>query len=313
MVIKMQKIPSFMKEQNLYKVNLDFTGKREMTDCHEKVEFHNNSTLRIWYNDISVNYDMHWHHAMEIIIPVENHYDVTINQQNFHLQPEEILFIPPRELHSIQAPERGARFVYLFDISFLSKLNGYAGIMSMLTHPLYITKESYPALYREILQSFEVMKNDYFMNQEYSDFMVYSHFLKLCAILGQHHIQQLSLPDSSQTGKKREYVAKFLSIIEYIDAHYAENLSLEMIADASGFSKYHFSRLFKQYTGFTFCDYLNYRRIKQAEELLTKQDYSITEVAIRSGFTSISTFNRLFKQLKGCSPSEYRSKNDFEL
>ncbi len=309
----MPKIPSFLNEHDIYKVNLDYTGDRQMTDSLENVEFHNNSTLRIWYNDIPECYDMHWHHAMEIIIPVENYYGVTINQQAFHINPEEILFIPPRELHSIHAPEQGARFVYLFDISFLSKLNGYAGIMSMLTHPLYITKENYPALYREILQIFEAMKNEYFLNHEYSDFLVYSHFLKLCAILGQHHIQQLALPDSSQTGKKREYVAKFLSIIEYIDMHYAENLSLEMIADASGFSKYHFSRLFKQYTGFTFCDYLNYRRIKQAEELLTQQDYPITEVAIRSGFTSISTFNRLFKQLKGCSPSEYRSKNDFEL
>ena len=309
----MRKVPSSIKEKDLYKVNLDFTGQRQMTDSLENVEFHNNSTLRIWYNDIPACYDMHWHNAMEIIIPIENYYEVTVKHQTYHINPEEIIMIPPRELHSIQAPAQGARFVYLFDISFLSMLNGYNGIMSMLTHPIYITKESCPALYREILQAFEAMKNDYFANHEYSDFLIYSHFFRLCALLCQNHIQQLSLPAESQTGKKREYVNKFLNIIEYIDLHYAENLNLETIADASGFSKFHFSRLFKQYTGFTFCDYLNYRRIKQAEELLTKQDYPITEVALRSGFTSISTFNRLFKQMKGCSPSEYRSKNDYEL
>ena len=91
---------------------------------------------------------------------------MTVKHQTYHINPEEIIMIPPRELHSIQAPAQGARFVYLFDISFLSMLNGYNGIMSMLTHPIYITKESCPALYREILQAFEAMKNDYFANHE---------------------------------------------------------------------------------------------------------------------------------------------------
>lgn len=94
----------------------------------------------------------------------------------------------------------------------------------------------------------------------------------------------------------------------YIDTHYTENLDLETVAKSVGFSKYHFSRLFKQYTNFTFGDYLCYRRIKAAEELLANPDLSITEVAIQAGFPSISTFNRLFKQHKNCTPSEYRSK-----
>ena len=97
--------------------------------------------------------------------------------------------------------------------------------------------------------------------------------------------------------------------MDYIDEHYMEDLNLEDIAESIGFSKFHFSRLFKQYTNFTFCDYLCYRRIKVAEELLAMPDLSITEVALQAGFPSISTFNRLFKQHKNCTPSEYRSKN----
>lgn len=304
----MRKIPQTLKPKDLYNVNLDYTGIRKMTDSLETIEFHNNSTLRIWYNDINESYDMHWHNAMEIIIPLENYYDAIVNQQTFHIMPDEILIIPPRELHSIIAPSHGTRFVFLIDISFLSQVNGYNSVMSLLTHPLYLTKETHPTLYHEILPFFVDMKNDYFANHEYSDFLIYSHLLKLFATLGKNHIQQLNFDNNSQNNKKREYIRKFLTIIEFIDTHYADNLSLEAIADASGFSKYHFSRLFKQYTGFTFCDYLNYRRIKEAELLLTQQECSITEVALQAGFTSISTFNRLFKQMKGCSPSEYRSK-----
>ena len=53
--------------------------------------------------------------------------------------------------------------------------------------------------------------------------------------------------------------------------------------------------------------------IKVAEELLEQSGISITEVAMKAGFPSISTFNRLFKQAKGCSPSEYREKNHSHL
>ena len=87
------------------------------------------------------------------------------------------------------------------------------------------------------------------------------------------------------------------------------------MASYAGFSKFHFSRLFKQYTKDTFTDYLNQRRIRAAEELLAAPppDTSITEIAMRCGFSSISTFNRLFKQLKNCTPGEFRALNQVEV
>lgn len=156
------------------------------------------------------------------------------------------------------------------------------------------------------------MKNDYFINQEYCDFLIYSSLLRLFATLGRHHIQQLDISESSFAGKKQEYVNKFLNVVKYIDMHYSEDLSLEKISAACGFSKFHFSRLFKQYTGFTFCDYLNYRRISHAEDLLTNHDCLITEIALQSGFSSISTFNGC-SSTKGCSPTEYRAKSSHAL
>ena len=127
---------------------------------------------------------------------------------------------------------------------------------------------------------------------------------------GYNHINSKNLFPNVRLHKQKEYVQKFNDLLDYIDNHYAEDLNLEDIADSIGFSKYHFSRLFKQYTNFTFCDYLCYRRIKAAEALLVQPELSITEVALQAGFPSISTFNRLFKQEKNCTPSEYRAKNN---
>ena len=57
----------------------------------------------------------------------------------------------------------------------------------------------------------------------------------------------------------------------------------------------------------SFYKYLNQKRIENAERLLINPEVSVTEVSLSSGFTSLSSFIRMFKQIKGCTPSEYRT------
>ena len=116
------------------------------------------------------------------------------------------------------------------------------------------------------------------------------------------------LPKGSHA-RSRDYMELFGEAISYIDDHFNEGLTLEEMASRTGFSKFHFSRLFKKYTHYNFIDYLHFRRIKEAEHLLLRNDISISDVAFTAGFSSISTFNRIFRQEKGCSPSEYRYRH----
>ena len=246
--------------------------------------------------------------AMEILMPVENYYDVIVNDSSYHLLPGEILVIPPGELHELIAPNEGKRFVFLFDITLITKLKSFSGIQSLLAQPLYVTPETYPKIYNDIYQLLTQMCNEYFSQKEYSELIIYSLLINFFVKFAYNRINAEALFPKVQLDKQKEYIQKFNALMTYIDTHYTENLDLETVAKSVGFSKYHFSRLFKQYTNFTFGDYLCYRRIKAAEELLANADLSITEVAIQAGFPSISTFNRLFKQHKSCTPSEYRSK-----
>ena len=242
-------------------------------------------------------------------MPVENHYDVIAGGSEFHLMPENILIIPPGMLHSITAPSWGQRFIFMLDISSISVLKGFVGIQALLAHPILFTRQTYPLIFDDVYQILIKMRNEYFSNSEYAELMVQSLILNLFVKMGEHHNNADELFPNVKIGKQKEYVAKFNQLLEYIDEHYMDELTLESIASMAGFSKFHFSRLFKQYTDFTFCDYLCYRRIKAASELLGRSDLSITEVALNSGFPSISTFNRLFKQQLGCTPREYRTKN----
>ena len=96
-------------------------------------------------------------------------------------------------------------------------------------------------------------------------------------------------------------------VLDYIDDHYSEPITLEQAAQIARFSKFYFTRLFKEYTNRTFYEYLTEKRIHAAEQMLLMPKLAVTEVSIQAGFSSLSSFNRTFKRNKGCSPTEYRT------
>ena len=275
----------------------------------EHVAFRENSTVLIWRNSHNLSYSPHWHTAMEIIIPIENYYDVCAGSDSYHLLPHDILIIPPGEIHSLTAPDTGVRFIYLIDISFLNKIKGFASIQTLMSKPVCITDASYPQIHKSILNMLLEIEEEYFADGQYNELTIYSILLKIFSKLGYGRAQNSDLFSNARVYKKKEYIQKLNIVLDYIDANFTDNIILEEMADMVGYSKYHFSRLFLEYTKQTFCDYLNLRRIKAAEGLLLNDSLSVTEIAMQSGFSSIATFNRLFKSFKGCSPSEYRRLN----
>lgn len=291
-------------------VNSDFSGTRTIqSGSQELVSFHHSSAVRIWCNDLFTDFEPHWHTALEILMPEENWYDAIIREDTYHLMPGDILLIPSGELHALKAPERGVRYIFLLDISSIAKLHGFASIQSAMNGPLFINKNTYPHIYEDVYHILFQMRNEYYSKNEFAELTIFSLLLSLLAKLGTNHLNSENLFPSTRPYKQKEYINKFNNVMDYIDAHYMDDFSLDDVASAIGFSKYHFSRLFKQYTGYSFCSYICHRRLKIAEELLEQPDLSITEIAMQSGFPSISTFNRVFRQQKNCSPSEYREKN----
>ena len=87
----------------------------------------------------------------------------------------------------------------------------------------------------------------------------------------------------------------------------ADDLSQTAMAEMAGISKDYFSRIFKNVTGMNYSKWLNMIRLEKATELLSQNDMTLTEVAMLSGFQSIPSFNRVFRDEKGMAPGEYRS------
>lgn len=293
--------------QIYYNANSDTVRSRILTGTgQEFVQYRRDTAVRIWFNELDTGFEPHWHSALEIITPMENWYDIIIGETTFRAVPGDIMIIPSGELHALNAPETGSRFIFLFDLSAFAGLHGFASIQPILSQPIHITPGAYPKIYDDAYRLLEQVRNAYFTQNEFAELTIYSLMLSFFVKLGMNHMNSIPLFSNSQIHKQKEYADKFNTVMDYIDTHYIEDLSLDDIANSIGFSKYHFSRLFKQYTNYTFGAYICHRRIKIAEDLLEKPELSITEVALQAGFPSISTFNRRFKQIKGCNPSEYR-------
>ena len=175
---------------DFYLQNSDWEG-RTVVDSFEKVNFQKDSSIRIWYNEQNHNYDKHWHNALEIIMPVENHYDVDASGQSYHLLPGEILIIPSGEMHALYAPETGKRFIFQFDVSGISQMKGYTSIQSLMTSCLHITKLSFPQIYGDIYQILIQIRNEYFSSNEFRELAIYSHLINLFVSIGRNHINDM--------------------------------------------------------------------------------------------------------------------------
>lgn len=97
---------------------------------------------------------------------------------------------------------------------------------------------------------------------------------------------------------------KLQQAIDYIQAHLAEDISLEAIATELGMSRYYFCRLFKQSTGISPHQYVIKCRIDRAKDLLLQGHKSIADVAFQVGFSSQSHFTKHFKRLVGVTPKQ---------
>ena len=95
-------------------------------------------------------------------------------------------------------------------------------------------------------------------------------------------------------------------ITDYIDRHYPENLTLQIIAEMCHGSPYHLHRTFKRITGITPSEYIQQRRIKKAVKALIETDQTIQEIAKSVGIPNTPYFITIFKKMKGKTPKEYR-------
>ncbi len=286
-------------------------------DNWDKKMYTSNIPVKMWENTEDEDYPLHWHTATEIIMPVKNGYNVTVRDKSYRLRENDILIVPSRELHSISVPPdavNGKRFILMFEPPILYTVFGHYGIVSKLNTTAYITPKTMPSIYQEIHSLLTTSCNEMKSGDDFKFTATYHHITGIYILLARHYTDsQKKSGNDKQFATRQEYISRLDVIFKYMDKYPEEKLTLKKAAEIASFSPFHFERIFKTYTNMSFCQYLRQRMIGNAEKLLQNPKLSITDVAMSSGFTSIATFNRVFRQVRNCTPSEYKKMYQIDI
>ncbi|MCO7573868.1 response regulator transcription factor [Pseudomonas protegens] len=115
-----------------------------------------------------------------------------------------------------------------------------------------------------------------------------------------------SLPNSIRLTAEHQKRQALNDVLQYIDQHFRDSIDQKILAKRCGMTTFRFSRLFKEVNGLGFMDYVLSKRMDSARDLLNNSQMPITSIGYEVGFKDPSYFARAFKQLAGCTPSEYR-------
>lgn len=116
--------------------------------------------------------------------------------------------------------------------------------------------------------------------------------------------------------KESESLASTIAfrILNYIDEHFAEEITIDSIAKKMNFNRHYISHVFKNVIGYSIMDYVLSLRINRAKELLTHTKEKISDISLKCGYTDFAYFSRIFKRSTGVSPRTFRNeKGNFKF
>lgn len=264
-------------------------------------------------DDVQPTVFAHWHDEAEFTLVTEGAGIYQVQLHSYEVKAGDLLFIPPAALHSITAA-KGCHLrteTYVFHMHFLGMHAADVCAVRYLT-PISSQKLVPPVLFdcRHVLYSslhniFLDLNKVYATKEPGYELLMKADFLTLIALLLPYCTES-----SSQTVLHSEHTAKLKTVLEYIDSHYTEELSITQLADLCYFSEYHFMRFFKKNIGMSCLNYIKALRLEKAAELLEQGELSILEISLSTGFCNLSYFYREFKKKYGMTPKQFLTRRE---
>ena len=251
----------------------------------------------------------HWHDCCEILYMLEGIAEQQVNDQFFRVGKNDIIILNQGDIHGTYC--RQGEAVRILVIKFLPSI--FDNSLSHLSESQYIqaflsNKQNKIFHIHDTLKSsmdiYELMMGlyrEYTKRESGYEMYMKGYIYQLVASLIRGGIIK---PNYSFID---EHDALFLNkLLNYIEHHYKENINLEEASNLLNMSYSYLSRYFKKVTGRNFKEYLDFVRICEVEKLLLTKGLNISEAAYEAGFTNISSFNRVFKRIRGYTPGDIR-------
>ena len=252
--------------------------------------------FRSFYS-INNNYPTHLHKQVELIYVKEGTIEIQIDHNSYTLTKEMLIIIFPNQLHRISTPQSSSLLICIFHPDFCPSYTTCFHTQ-LPTHPVLSTvlKEEH-----SLIAITGLLKQT--PSAEYSTMMIEGYLTLLLASI--YHNLDLKEKEISMDLEIEQH------LLQYIDSHYTEALSLDLLSKEFGLSKFSLSRIFSEHLKLSFTNYVTQKRLEYTIHLLNNTNLSITEIAFETGFGSARTFFREFKAYFNCTPKQYRTRKDF--
>jgi AraC-like DNA-binding protein len=251
----------------------------------------------------------HWHPEIELTLVLEGEIAYQVNDSLYHLKAGEGLFCNTNVLHAGHGYDGGdcsylsitfhPRLLYGYNSSVMQNKYMKHILESPALAGIHFTREK--GWQQKVLEGMEKIHD---FSQEHP----VSEELQIQIILMQiwleifEHVEKSEI-DYTENGRDTERIRQ---VMEYIQNHYAEKITLEDLAAQIHLCRSESCRLFKRYMNETMFDYLLDYRIERSLELLRSSSLDVTGIADTVGFANPGYYSRIFKRKMGCTPLEYR-------
>ncbi|MDD3401879.1 MAG: AraC family transcriptional regulator [Hespellia sp.] len=256
--------------------------------------------------DVEFSATTHWHPFVEILVSCYDDTEVNINFKKYDLKTNDFVIIYPGDLHSLHNVSEDSFLLVQFPLDLLTIMNELKNIFSVSYQYHYFKYDRLNIESDRMILLIKELTDLYYRDEPFKEVRIYTLLLEFFIKLGQYCIHTRSDDFSGNTDAEYKFTQLMAEACLYISQNCTQPLTLDDISRHMGLSKSHFAHLFKKYTNMTFIDFLTTERIKRTEALILNPKAHIIDIAFDSGFSSISSFNRAFKKIKGVSPSKFR-------
>lgn len=253
-------------------------------------------------------FPLHWHNEFEIILVTYGSGLIFLQGKKITVKKDDIILIPPGEIHSIQ--QNGKEFMAYYNIIFsLSLLDENPESFCSRFYFSKFTDGSRLKNYHLEKDSQEnaaifplVNELASFWEKDFSD----SALLIKARIFEIMHRISKNVEPISQNSSSANKIKRLKKILSFIQENFEHRISIEEAASICSLSESRFMQMFHQETGMSFIQYLNDFRLESCAAQLKRTSKSVTEIAFENGFDNISYFIRQFKKKYSCTPLSFR-------
>ena len=261
--------------------------------------------LRVWVGCYeNLRFLSHYHREIEMIYVREGTATLGIQNRIFSCQRGDLVICRSGCMHYSPPQQTDCVLDFLlFDPEILQE---YRPILNRPLPPVLRAQQLADAgMDRRCTSLYETVNREILKKAPGYEAVVSGAILQFMAYCGRY----FPIPENDEAKPEETQSPKIGRLLDYINAHYAESLTLPMAAKIMGYEPSYCSKVFKKLTGVGFSRYLNSVRIEHAIRYLREPEQTVTEIALRCGFNTIRNFNRTFRELTGVPPTRFSAMN----